>query len=144
MLVIMAGVDLKDSFEFDLVPEKASYVFCFRGWVAFPRAWVQVVLGFTGGTGAHELKRDTKFLGHLRDAKPASCPHCRWHFCGIMGGLRHEEQVPGVIVDAREFLVFTPGVFRAHVMPKHLGAQRLIPMVLVTIEIPQLQFVPGG
>ena len=33
----------------------------------------------------------------------ASCRRCRWQFCGICEGLWHEVQVPGVIVDAKEF-----------------------------------------
>ena len=47
--------------------------------LCFSRARVQVVFlgALTGGSGAHARSLDTQCLGHLRDAKPASCPRCR-------------------------------------------------------------------
>ena len=35
-------------------------------------------LSLTGGSGDHARTLDTQCLRHLRDAKPVSCPRCRF------------------------------------------------------------------
>ena len=45
------------------------------------------------------LCQSTEAPGFHLDARPASCTRCRWQFCWIFRGLRHEEKVP---VDAHD------------------------------------------
>ena len=59
-------------------------------------------------------------------------------FCGKRRGLWHEILFPGVIVNAKEFFEFTPGVLRAY---DHVGRPIWGSDVQKTVEAPQLLFI---